>query len=170
MNSCEPRVYIYFFSVSLWTKSVHLFFQCQLVLQHLTLNRAEFLQHFTLDRAEFLQHLTVHCAEFLQHLTLHRTEFLQHDVKSCRISAALDVTLCIVHLLNVQRILGTFIMFNKPCSGKWNICMGKMLWNLTVRWVKQSFALLKRPFSFLRENRNISRAIIYEKIPCFLPR
>ena len=82
MNSCEPRVNINFF-------------QCQLVLQHLTLNRAEFLQHFTLDRSEFLQHLTVHCAEFLQHLTIHRTEFLQHDVKSCRISAALDVTLCI---------------------------------------------------------------------------
>ena len=89
------------------------------------------------------------------------------DGTLCRISAALDVTLCIVHLLNVQRILGTFIMFNKPCSGKWNICIGKMLWHLTVLWIKQSFALLKRPFSFLRENRSISGAIIYEKIPCF---
>ena len=103
MNSCELRVYINFF-------------QCQLVLQHLTLNRAEFLQHLTLDRAEFLQHLT-----------LHRAEFPQHDVKSCRISASLDVTTCIVHILNVQRILSTFTMFNKPCNGKWNICMGKML-------------------------------------------
>ena len=114
MNSCEPRVNINFF-------------QCQLVLQHLTLNRAEFLQHLTLDRAEFLQHLTVHRAEFLQHLTLHLAEFLQHDVKSCRISASLDVTPCIVHILNVQRILSTFTVFNKPCSGKQNICMGKML-------------------------------------------
>ena len=92
MNSCELRVYINFF-------------QCQLVLQHLTLNRVEFLQHLTLDRAEFPQ----------------------HDVKSCRISASLDVTTCIVHILNVERILSTFTMFNKPCNGKWNICMGKML-------------------------------------------
>ena len=112
MNSCELRVYINFF-------------QCQLVLQHLTLNRAEFLQHLTLHRAEFLQHLTIHRAEFLQHLTLHRAEFPQHDAKSCRISASLDVTTCIVHILNVERILSTFTMFNKPCSGKWNICTVK---------------------------------------------
>ena len=105
MNSCEPRVNINFF-------------QRQLVLQHLTLNRAQFLQHLTLDRAEFLQHLTVHRAEFLQHLTLHLAEFLQHDVKLCKISASLDVTPCIVHILNVQRILSTFTVFNKPCSGK----------------------------------------------------
>ena len=104
MNSCEPRVNINFF-------------QCQLVLQHLTLNRAEFLQHLTLHRAEFLQHLTIHRAEF----------FAALDVTSCRISASLDVTTCIVHILNVERILSTFTMFNKPCSGKWNICMGKML-------------------------------------------
>ena len=104
MNSCELRVYINFF-------------QCQLVLQHLTLNRAEFLQHLTLHRAEFLQHLTIHRAEF----------FAALDVTSCRISASLDVTTCIVHILNVERILSTFTMFNKPCSGKWNICMGKML-------------------------------------------
>ena len=105
MNSCEPREYINFF-------------QCQLVLQHLMLNRAEFLQYLTLDRAEFLQHLTVHRAKFLQHLTLHLAEFPQHDFKSCRISASLDVTPCIVHILNVQRILSTFTVFNKPCSGK----------------------------------------------------
>ena len=85
----------------------------------------------------------------------------------CRISASLDVTTCIVHILNVQRILGTFTMFNKPCSGKWNIFMGKVPWHFTVRWIKQSFALLKRLFSILRENRSISGAIIYETFPCF---
>ena len=61
-------------------------------------------------------------------------------------------------------------MFNRPCSGKWNICMGKMPRHLTVRGIKQSFALLKRLFSFLRENRSLSGAIIYETFPCFLPR